>query len=225
MLMLQAGDYKSWISIEGKPRPVFRVETTLKSMSCWIPSESNKRFSVNWHNKKREFPVQATVEIDGVTCDDHIMLDAKNYPDRPHGIGVSYTRTSDCTRRDFMFSTGQVTDDDTYLDTIDTPSGAHIGTIKLHLWALSVITVLPQTLQHQRCTRLLEGQLMHERSNITGEHHIVRFGDEYASPTPTVDVVHAYKTEDEPFMTFIFKYRPIGITKSFSVLHTSLIWT
>lgn len=37
------------------------------------------------------------------------MLDAHNFPNKPNGVGVSYARTSEYTRRDFMFAPISVT--------------------------------------------------------------------------------------------------------------------
>jgi hypothetical protein len=70
---------------------------------------SCQKFSVNWSNRTRDFAVQGVVSVDGVECDNHIMLDAYSYPDRPSAVGVFYARTSDYTRRDFMFSAIEVT--------------------------------------------------------------------------------------------------------------------
>jgi hypothetical protein len=63
---------------------------------------------VNWSNASRAFPVQGVVSIDGVVCDNHVMLDY-HYPDKPSAVGVSFAKTSDYTQRDFMFSTIEVT--------------------------------------------------------------------------------------------------------------------
>lgn len=64
---------------------------------------------MNWYNLTRRVPLQAIVLIDGQICDTHIMLDAHRFPHKPNGVGVSYARTSDWTRRDFQFSSIVVT--------------------------------------------------------------------------------------------------------------------
>ncbi|TFK36374.1 hypothetical protein BDQ12DRAFT_248760 [Crucibulum laeve] len=209
MNMLRIGDYSAWVSVEGKGREVYGVERTSdNSLTCWIASEVGKKFAVNWYNTRREIALQGTVIIDGMVCDNHIMLDAPHYPDKPNGVGVSYTRTSDYTRRDFMFSKINITDDDAYLDTIDL--AMNIGTITLELWRLHVTSVKTQVLEHKYGGPVLEGQIVHERSKKAGAHH-VKFGKEYASAPPTMDLVQGYNMDQLPYLTFTFKYRPMEI--------------
>lgn len=64
---------------------------------------------MNWHNASRHVALEAVISIDGVTCNRHVMLDGYNYPEKPDAFGISYARTSDYTRRDFVFSAIQVT--------------------------------------------------------------------------------------------------------------------
>ena len=124
--MLQFGDICAWIATEGIANECFAIEQPANNfMTCWIASETGKvsplisimseltfftwqRFAVNWSNASRAFPIQGVVLIDGVVCDNHVMLDYL-YPDKPSAVGVSYARTSDYTQRDFMFSTIEVT--------------------------------------------------------------------------------------------------------------------
>ncbi|KAG6908583.1 hypothetical protein DXG01_004069 [Tephrocybe rancida] len=134
------------------------------------------------------------------------MLDAVNFPDRPNAVGVSYARTSEFTRRDFMFTSLGVTDDDAYLDTVD--QSYNFGTITLELWHLHVEGVVSKPLEHQPGNQVLEGQVVHERSKKAGTHH-VKYGEEYYSPSPVVDVVSAHTIGAGPYASFTFKYRPI----------------
>lgn len=137
----------------------------------------------------RAFALQGSVIIDGITCDQHIMLDSLIFPDRLNSIGVSFARTSEFTQRDFMFSAIQVTgefprtrsflisgslcllfeDDDAYLDTID--QTYNFGTITLELWRLTVLGVASMPIEHQSGRPVLESQLVHERSKKAGTHH------------------------------------------------------
>lgn len=68
-----------------------------------------QKFAVNWHNAYRDIPLECVIEIDGVMCNSHVMLDQANFPEKPNAFGVSYARTSEFTRRDFVFSAIQVT--------------------------------------------------------------------------------------------------------------------
>ncbi|KAJ3524072.1 hypothetical protein NMY22_g11165 [Coprinellus aureogranulatus] len=208
MSTIQIGDYSAWLCIEGTAAPVYGVDKDTKSASCWVASQEGKKFSVNWYNLTRRIPLQAIVLIDGQLCDTHIMLDARRFPDKPNGVGISYARTSDWTRRDFEFSRIIVTDQDDYLHTVD--ASYSIGTITLQLWRIDVEHVAPQTLKHQYGTPTLDHQVIHERSKKAGSHHVV-YGEEYASEAPTVDMVRGRTLDSEPMVSFSFKYRPYGM--------------
>ncbi|KAF5369203.1 hypothetical protein D9615_009963 [Tricholomella constricta] len=206
---LQYNDLSAWISVDSQAREVYEIQTLQpNSFTCWIVSESGKKFSVNWRNLTRKIPLQAFVVIDGVVCDTHVMLDAISYPQRPNAVGVYYARTSDLTRRDFMFTSIEVTDDDAYLHTVGRTY--KFGTITLELWRIHVDTFKPLTkLEHQPDNPVLEAQLVHERSKKAGTHH-VKYGEEYFLPAPVVDVVTTHALDSAPYATFTFKYRPIG---------------
>ena len=44
-----------------------------------------------------------------------------------------------------------------------------------------------------------------------------RYGEEYSSPSPVVDMVTSYKVDDAPFVSFNFKYRPLGTFSMFAL--------
>jgi hypothetical protein len=130
------------------------------------------------------------------------------YPDKPSAIGVSFARTSDYTQRDFMFSTIEVTDDDAYLHTLE--QSFNFGTITLELWRLRVANVVTKPMHHQYGSPVLEHQIVHERSKKAGTHH-VRYGEEYSSPNPVVDMVTSQKIDQAPYVSFTFRYRPLAM--------------
>ncbi|KAF9469389.1 hypothetical protein BDZ94DRAFT_1126573, partial [Collybia nuda] len=206
---LQLDDFTAWISLNGVAAEAYAIENSaVNSVTCWIASEAGTKFSVNWRNNTRNFAVQGAVSIDGIECDNHIMLDAHNYPNRPNAVGVCYARTSDYTCRDFMFSAIEVTDDDEYLHTLGRTY--QFGTITLDLWRLQVVNVVTKPLEHQYGGPVLESQIVHERSKKAGTHH-VKYGEEYASPPPVVDMVTGYKLDQAPCASFTFKYRPFAM--------------
>ncbi|KAJ3576872.1 hypothetical protein NP233_g103 [Leucocoprinus birnbaumii] len=204
--MLQRGPYWSWVTIDGTAVDIYDVQQSGNLTTCWIPSEAGKKFAVNWYNSTRDIPLKASLFIDGVHCDTHIMLDARNYPDKPNGVGVSYARTSEYTRRDFVFAPIQVSDDDDLLDSID--DSRDLGVIKLQLWRIQVQQVSTRVQKHEK-RRTLEAQVVHERSKKAGSHH-VQFGQEYASPAPVIDAVQAREIDAKPYLIFEFKYRPLS---------------
>ncbi|RDB22207.1 hypothetical protein Hypma_010725 [Hypsizygus marmoreus] len=209
MDFLQFESFTAWVTMGDRAREVYAVETQHgNTITCWIASEPGKKFALNWRNATRAFPLQGTVIIDGIACDNHIMLDQNSFPDRPNAVGVSYARTSDFTRRDFMFTTISVTDDDAYLDTVG--QTYNFGTITLELWAFHPENVVSQPVVHQPGRPVLEGLVVHEKSKKAGTHH-VKYGEEYYAPAPVVDVVSGHKLGIAPYVTFTFRYRPMAL--------------
>ncbi|KAF6763632.1 hypothetical protein DFP72DRAFT_872986 [Ephemerocybe angulata] len=220
MTSLQIGEYSAWVAIEGITAPVYNIEKTSSSASCWIASQVGKKFALNWYNTERRIPIQAAVLIDGKVCDNHIMLDARRYPDKPSGVGISYARTSDWTRRDFEFSSILTTT--TTLHTVDT--SMDIGTITLQLWRIEIQDVTPQTLHHRYGGATLDNQIVHERSKKAGAHHVV-YGEEYGSPAPVVDMVRGRVIDSTPFVTFSFKYRPYDVLMANDIIPRPMLST
>jgi len=163
---------------------------------------------VNWSNAYRDRPIHAQLSIDGVVCSTHFMLDAFNHPMDADAIGISYATTSDFTRRDFVFSAIQVTDDDAYLYTLDSPPT--FGTIRLELWEAHIEQIRRAPFEHCYGAEVLEAQIIHEKSKKAGAHH-VEFGGEYIVPQATVNMVSGTRKGDAPLATFTFNYRPFDI--------------
>ncbi|KAK0239482.1 hypothetical protein EDD85DRAFT_451376 [Armillaria nabsnona] len=225
--MLQLGPYSAWVAFDGCDRRTYATEASQsgRCISGWIASEREKKFSVNWHNALRDIPLEGVVSIDGVVCSTHVMLDKSTRPLAPDEISISYARSSDFTRRDFVFSAIQVTglfpcccgstsflrrtDEDEYLHTVD--NQYTFGVIELELWRLAVSDVAArQPLRHQYGKPSLEPQILHERSHKCGSHH-VKFGDEYISRPSTVDLVTGTRIDEHPFVKFTFRYRSMDM--------------
>ncbi|KAK0211703.1 hypothetical protein IW262DRAFT_354715 [Armillaria fumosa] len=209
--MLQLGPYSAWVAFDGCDRQTYATEASQcgRCVSGWIASERDKKFSVNWHNALRDIPLEGVVSIDGVVCSTHVMLDKSTRPLAPDEISISYARSSDFTRRDFVFSTIQVTDEDEYLHTVD--NRYTFGVIELELWRLAVSDVATrQPLRHQYGKPSLEPQMLHERSLKGGSHH-VKFGEEYISRPSTVDLVTGTRIDERPFVKFTFNYRSMNM--------------
>ncbi|KAJ7907324.1 hypothetical protein B0H13DRAFT_2019000 [Mycena leptocephala] len=209
-MSINISSFTAWITIEGVNCPIYGLKSTTsaRDAACWIPSQEGKKFSVNWSNKFRDRPVYAQLSIDGVVCSTHFMLDVYNHPDDADAIGISYATTSDFTRRDFVFSAIQVTDDDAYLYTLDNPPA--FGTIRLELWEAQIEQIVQAPFQHRYGGQVLESQILHETSKKAGAHH-VKFGGEYIVPQATVNMVNGARTGASPLATFTFNYRPFDI--------------
>jgi len=208
-MAINVSSFTAWITIEGGSCPIYALKnTSQRDATCWIPSQEGKKFSVNWSNRFRDRPVFAQLSIDGVVCSTHFMLDAWHYPEDADAIGISYATTSDFTRRDFVFSAIQVTDDDAYLYTLDSPPA--FGTIRLELWEADIQQIVQAPFQHRYGGEVLEGQVIHEMSKKAGAHH-VKFGGEYVVPQATVNMVSGTRKGAAPLATFAFNYRPFDI--------------
>ncbi|KAJ4479167.1 hypothetical protein J3R30DRAFT_3289646 [Lentinula aciculospora] len=212
--MLRIGPYSAWVVVDDAGLETHCTEASHNSITTsvtgWISSEAGKRFSVYWHNAVRDVALEAIILIDGVECNRHVMLTAHDFPDRPDIVWVSCTRTSKSTRRDFIFSITQVTDDDEYSPSIDYTK---LVVITLELWRLRVNRVVRQQLLHD-CYEVptKESQILHEQTKRGGTHQ-VRFGEEYNVSRPTVDMVDGQKMDRAPYASFSFKYRPRGSSK------------
>ncbi|KAJ7685729.1 hypothetical protein DFH06DRAFT_1289504 [Mycena polygramma] len=210
-MSINISTFTVWITIEGASCPIYGLKSTtsIHDAACWIPSQEGKKFSVNWSNKFRDRPIFAQLSIDGVVCSTHFMLDVYNHPEDADSIGVSYATTSDFTRRDFVFSAIQVTDDDAYLYTLDNPPA--FGTIRLELWEADIERIVRAPFQHRYGSDVLESQIIHETSKKAGAHQ-VKFGGEYVVPQPTVNMVSGTrKPGTAALATFTFNYRPFDI--------------
>ncbi|KAJ6501914.1 hypothetical protein C8R45DRAFT_604901 [Mycena sanguinolenta] len=208
-MAVNISSFTAWITIERARCPIYALKSTSpRDATCWIPSQEGKKFSVNWSNQYRDQPIYARLSIDGVVCSTHFMLDAWSYPNDSNAIGISYATTSDFTRRDFVFSVIQVTDDDAYLHTLDNPPV--FGTIRLELWEANIEQVVQAPFQHRYGGEVLEGQVIHEMSKKAGAHQ-VKFGGEYVVPQATVNMVNGSRKGSAPLATFTFNYRPFDI--------------
>ncbi|KIK61850.1 hypothetical protein GYMLUDRAFT_224106 [Collybiopsis luxurians FD-317 M1] len=207
--MLRIGPYSAWIVVDGARlethNPVLSRKNNFTTASGWIPSEAGKKFSLHWHNAVRDVALEAVVSIDGVECNRHVMLPASEFPDKSDTFRISYTRTSESTRRDFVFSVIQVTDDEEH-STFATDI-SKFGVINLDLWRIHIKRVVRCPLPRECKYPALKPQVVHERSKMDGMHH-VKSGEEYKVPLSTVDMVDGEKMDKAPYVSFKFRYKP-----------------
>lgn len=190
--------------------------------------------------------MRASVCIDGLLCDTHIMLDAAGFPNKPHNVGVSATRTSDYTRRDFVFAALKVsgicastveqkkirltdslemmTDFSTALTIHSTWVSSKYICIGSRLTRSNLeyrnIDLGNKCLRHKSC---MNGQKRLAPTTFSASNFAQncgtslslwkynRFGKEYASPAPVIDMVQYEDIDSKPYLTFEFKYKPLGL--------------
>ncbi|KAJ7680697.1 hypothetical protein DFH06DRAFT_939276, partial [Mycena polygramma] len=162
--MLQWKEFSAWISIDGREPEEYGVEVDEdeKTVTCWIASELGKKFSVHWSNTSYCHDTRGKVSMDGVPCSSYIIF----------GGNVPKTRVADGVSEDgisvkpFMFSSLELTDDDTILGG---PSYAELGVIKL---AISPVQITDPGVPRPKAPRFLSDPKVHERAKKAITQHI-----------------------------------------------------
>jgi len=173
-----------------------QIDEKGKSVSCWIPSETGKNFSVCWFNTESSINTSGLVDLDGVYVGGFITLKGSSI--RREFANVY---TSPTTARYFSFAPITITDDDVYLRS----SAPNFGEIKLVMWRVEVKQACPFRGSDTGESR---GKV-HERSKKLGGH-CVQFG----SVQEVKQTTFYETTKLEALATFIFRYRPLDILQA-----------
>jgi hypothetical protein len=96
--MLSLRGFSAWIVVDGLPVPEYltAVNTKQNQVSCWIPSEEGKTFSVHWSDAGGKVDTMGFISLDGVVVPGRFLL----------GSGTTYrsgVRTSKTTEAPFVF--------------------------------------------------------------------------------------------------------------------------
>ncbi|KAK2460251.1 hypothetical protein APHAL10511_007640 [Amanita phalloides] len=189
------------IKVDGGELPEYdiQVDESEKQVSCWIPSEAGKKFSVCWNNASPVSDAGGWVTLDGVNVGGCLC-----YTGSSRELVHSSWSTSSTTGRYFSFSPISYTDDDAYLHV----SVANLGVIKIDIWSVLVGG------ERQFCCPTIDSDVkVHERSKKLGVHR-VQFGEEEMTQ---YKVIHDTKPVCR-LATFIFKYRPLDILQANGIL-------
>jgi len=173
-----------------------QIDEKEKRVSCWIPSETDKNFSVCWNNTDSSMDTSGLVDLDGVGVGGRITY--KGTSIRREFANVY---TSPTTGRYFSFAPITITDDDVYLRT----SAPNFGEIKLVIWRIEIKQACPF-----RGSDMGESRgKVHERSKKLGGH-CVQFGS-----VQEIKPRNFYKTTKlEALASFVFRYRPLDILQA-----------
>ncbi|KAJ6620045.1 hypothetical protein B0H10DRAFT_1912336 [Mycena sp. CBHHK59/15] len=203
---MQLGQFSASVSVDGVALAEFATEYSAdgKEATCWIPSESDKQFTIEWRDERASASIMTSgfVLVDGVCCGGKVMKLQKSQPDyrrismaRRDSVAVSAT-----TRRPLIFSKQALTDDDAYLNATISPD---FGSIKLHIRQVKDKT------SSRIVWREKKTQVLHERSKkVIG--HSVQFGAEFQT-RPNSQIKSILVAQ---LVTFVFKYRPIGLLRA-----------
>ncbi|KAJ7614140.1 hypothetical protein FB45DRAFT_262544 [Roridomyces roridus] len=197
---MRIGQFSAYVSVDGVPLAEYALERSDDGLeaSCWIASERDKHFRVEWANSQASetTPISGLLNVDGVKCLGKVMKP-------PNAQKPSFTMafrdsvsTSTTTRRPFVFDTISLTDVDKYLNAVVSP---HLGTISLGIYEVRY----DRPPVRRTTDNPAEVSVIHEKLK-TGVPHSVHFGAETTgrfNRKTTTSIVRR-------LVTFVFKYRP-----------------
>jgi len=198
--------YSAWISVDGTALKEYNIEVSNgNKATCWIASEAGKMFSVNWRDSNRSDRVSGFIHLDGILCG------GKTVPPTYHGVSrmsvnvqMSTISTSIMTEKPFLFSSLELTDDDSYLDR--QAALTNLGEISVEIWRVAIV---PNAVPHG--IQFPEDQKVHEKSKKAMAHR-VKLGDDIF--TPQKQPLGVKKLDGAPLVTFTFKYRSLDVLKA-----------
>ncbi|KAG7451413.1 uncharacterized protein BT62DRAFT_1071981 [Guyanagaster necrorhizus] len=208
--MLSFGEFSAWVSIDGVEAEEYGVTVDGTRVTCWIASEANKTFSLHWKDSVVSSPTRGNPSIDGTTY-------PPRYTDtlRRNHVFLGGVRDSDSSKRPFMFTKLNLTDDDAYLDVVAPPS---LGEIEVALYRVE----RRRSRNHRPpLNNISQGADLTRR--VYHEHNKKGIDHEASLGAPRhIDSINrsqhkSYyftKPRDDPIVTFRFKYRPLDVLQA-----------
>ncbi|KAJ7782350.1 hypothetical protein DFH07DRAFT_790352 [Mycena maculata] len=199
--MPQSGPFAAWIEIEGKPAQEYNVEAHVnrRVVTCWIPSEVGKSFSVAWRNAAIQIPTAGHVFVDGKECGGRVL-------NGPSGISARQDGVTDATTvRQFTFSSITLTDDDAFLG--NTTNHEKLGLIEVNIYPIQVFGYVPVMYSSMALPEIK----LHERAKTTVTQQ-VKLAEPKLLEVPQTAVSHRFL--GPPLVTFAFRYRPLSILQA-----------
>ncbi|KJA16097.1 hypothetical protein HYPSUDRAFT_91526 [Hypholoma sublateritium FD-334 SS-4] len=206
---LRFNGFEVWVSVEGRALTQYGedYDESKNEVTCWIPSETNKKFSVNYQKVSVDRlgdNAKVTTFVDGSNINSWVLAGRAMY----NKCTRSTVKDSGNVRRCLTFGTIELTDDDNYLDT----SSQDVGEIKVVVHKVKVKSSEMKLSDISRPSGSLQLAKVHERSK-KGHVHQIKYGDAVA-PSMRVPYMH-YKTKDYgTIATFIFRYRPLALLQA-----------
>ncbi|KAJ6508073.1 hypothetical protein DFH09DRAFT_275542 [Mycena vulgaris] len=197
--MPESGGFSAWITIDGVKASELDVQTAGQTVSCWIPSEVEKKFSVHWANLSVPGLTGGRVLVDGNNCDGQLLAREK----RPTGTSMAGINETTTSVRPFVFASLDVTDDDAVLES---NSDERLGTIDIEIWKVQKNEAGPSTWAGMAAP---PPKKIHERSKKAATQQISFCDPIFREPAK---VVRCKWTER--ILTFSFKYRPLDLLRA-----------
>ncbi|CAK5278693.1 unnamed protein product [Mycena citricolor] len=215
---MQIGAYSASIHVDGEPLPEYGLETSAdgKEVSCWIPSEAGKAFTPNFRDSapSLKYTTLAKLNVDDVRCPGtylgnlrpghsgrlshqpgHVLSESK----------IETIATGPYSRRQIVFGSRVLTDDDAYLDQSISP---HAGTIQV---AFSHCVRHANT-DIASAFHVPKANAIHERSKKAAAH-VVEFGPEIGNDGHTLNRTSSCD-HVRTLARMVFKYRPIELLRA-----------
>lgn len=182
-----------------------------KKATCWIPSESGKKFGVKCRDGKSS-------TIQGRAKSVHVFLDGQRmrkcaYLSRHTSVKIGGVRVADNAKRPFVFADIQTTDEGAELDNSHVRLDK-IGTITVNLFLVENRRLVTRTSKNYK-VQDLPPAVLDERTKKAGEHCTSLGSQELCSPSTryTAD----YNTNN-PDLIFEFYYRPAAVLQAMRII-------
>ncbi|KAF9001566.1 hypothetical protein BDQ17DRAFT_1358436 [Cyathus striatus] len=194
--------FNAWMSTDNdKILQEFGIETDLenKVVRCWIPSEAGKRFNICWKNVEHlGKDICGQVHVDGTPVGGRLIRAGKA---NTCIVTMDSVITSETSCRRFLFSSLQLTDDDSLLGA---SSAQKIGDIVIVFHEVTVGNIVPA-----RNITLCGQSTVHERSKKGLVHSI-----SFTAEEKTSKQILRNSSSVKIIATFEFKYRPLDILRA-----------
>ncbi|KAJ7141249.1 hypothetical protein C8R44DRAFT_243504 [Mycena epipterygia] len=203
--MPKGGGFSAWITIDDVKASELDVQTSGKTVTCWIPSAVGKacqKFSIHWSNLSVPGITGGRVLVDGNNCDGQILVRDRR-PTSTSMAGVNETTTS---VRPFVFASLDVTDDDALLEL---NPDERLGIIDLEIWRVEKNDAGPSTWSGMAAP---PPKKIHERSKKAVTQQISFCDPVIRQPAK----VFPCKWTDR-IITFSFKYRPLDVLRAHGI--------
>ncbi|KAF9479626.1 hypothetical protein BDN70DRAFT_878592 [Pholiota conissans] len=201
--------FEAWVVVGEETLPIFGAEYKegTREATAWIPSEAGKAFSICYRK------IRAPLDTKDFSTRTHLDGRQTSYILHDNCAGtqkISFTEVSPTETRAFMFSYAKLTNDDTYLKN---PSANHVGEIKI---IYTVVQKLQQDAEpsSSRFIRCSTVDKIHERAK-KGLVHQIKYEEIKTRPYYNPRCWRVAQKE-EP-VTFVLRYRPIGILQAMGI--------
>ncbi|KAI6109523.1 hypothetical protein F5141DRAFT_1115139 [Pisolithus sp. B1] len=188
--MLTHRDFSAWIVSNNQPLPEYLVAVDEKGsrVSCWIPSEAGKQFSVHWRDHGSNVHTCSFISLDGFVVPGRFL----------YGTGSASregVRSGPTSERPFIFAE--------YRDASSSGDcNRNAGTIMLKIKRVRLEG-------HKRANPFQTVPDGSSRATISG--HCVGYGDErptYEQSPSTWQIKPYDRASKGSYVTFVFRYRP-----------------